>query len=274
MASLSAGFVSGACTTVLGHPLDTMKVHLQIRKYGENIKVPSLKNLYRGLYPPLLTAGILQATYFTIYESSKRRFREHFDSSSYQRDTLLAGGFSGILISLLTNPVSLVKIQLQTSTLTMFKCYSQIFKKSGLGGFYRGMSITMIMECTGRGAYLHCYEVMKRNINGSDDEKSFTLLSRMASASIAGCYSWFLVYPMDVIKSRMQSASGSESTATVSQVARSIWVEAGLKGMYRGILFTLARAVPVASISLPLYEGCRGAAARLLNLEGNDTSAQ
>ncbi len=256
-ASISAGFVSGACATSLGHPLDTLKVHQQIRKLGEDYKMPALRQLYRGLLPPMLTAGGLQAVYFTMYENIKNQITRYspFPGNHYL-DIFLSGSIAGLGISVLTNPVSLVKIQLQTSsTLSTIQCYKHIYKLKGLRGFYIGMTPMLTMECIGRGAYFQAYEFLKRHLNEGEDDATYTLSSRMASASLAGLYSWFLIYPLDVVKSRIQCYSQSfHEPKSMRQVFREIYAEAGIRGLYRGLTFTLMRSAPVASISLPLYE--------------------
>jgi solute carrier family 25 carnitine/acylcarnitine transporter 20/29 len=283
-----AGFVSGAVTTLLGHPLDTLKVQLQVgslyRPLAPTVGVESesvvstsslVKStqrwlvsrpavLYRGIAPPLLTAGGVQATYFTLYEQIKALLRDNASASDmndawdFHRETLIAGSLAGCVISLITNPISLVKIQLQTSNnLTMWSCYKSIYNHLGLRGFYKGGGLMVAMESVGRGSYLHCYEFCKRKINNSNDESKFTIRSKMASASIAGCYSWSLVYPLDVIKSRIQCASCTLVPSSAWGTCKSIVAESGIKGLYRGLSFTIIRAIPTASVSLPLYEHCR-----------------
>lgn len=366
-ASTLAGFISGACTTVVGHPLDTLKVQLQVGSLyrpnvatatpaltltttaaavpvaveassslntssisslssgsisssstsaginqtsrhistasigtststvtrppissilwkngntsasGSSIAIYSsswshkMRRLYRGIAPPLLTAGGVQATYFTIYEHNKSLLRRYIVDNeggrllNYHWETFIAGSVAGCLISIITNPISLVKIQLQTSTdLTTFSCYRSIYSNLGFHGFYKGMSLMIVMESIGRGAYLHCYEVCKRYINNTEDESKFTIYSKMASASIAGCYSWLIVYPLDVIKSRIQCASCTLINRSVVDTFKNIVAESGIKGLYRGVSFTMLRAVPTASISLPLYEYCRDAIAKVM----------
>jgi solute carrier family 25 carnitine/acylcarnitine transporter 20/29 len=46
---------------------------------------------------------------------------------------------------------------------------------------------------------------------------------------------------------------------TCRSCVSAIWKEAGIKGLYRGIGFTLIRAAPVAATILPIYEFTRDA---------------
>ena len=68
-----AGSVAGACGILVGHPFDSLKVRMQVAK---NLAAPkfdfaTIKQLYRGMMPPLLTAGFLQAFLFSTYEACK-----------------------------------------------------------------------------------------------------------------------------------------------------------------------------------------------------------
>jgi hypothetical protein len=303
-ASLLAGFVSGACATTLGHPLDTLKVRMQVQTANKSHNtavtavnavssvqgwLPAARNtmasLYRGLLPPMLTAGALQATYFAIYERVRPVFTRRLtpgnsNSSELNRETnwhldaLLAGGVSGTLISLLTNPVSLVKVRLQTSystsslspSLSLFRCMRDILSKQGIRGFYVGFTSMVLMEGIGRAGYFHAYELLKHYMNPDEtDEKKFSVRSRMIAASCSGVYSWFIIYPLDVAKSRIQCNSGIESNHSLREVLKTIYREAGIRGLYRGLGFTLLRSAPVASISLPLYEVCKHSIGALLH---------
>ena len=281
---MAAGFVSGALATSLGHPLDTLKVRYQVR--GSLVHAPhpaevplsspqplvsallSIRQLYRGVTPPILSTGAVQAAFFVVYERMRAGlFHTTPAAPDYYRSTFLSGGLAGIVISLVTNPIALVKVQLQTSVnMTILQCYSKLWRQNGIRGLYRGMAPMMLMEGLGRGSFFACYEYTKILLSGGVDEASVSLWCRMVAASVSGTISWALIYPLDVVKSRIQMAHPSAATAATSHppahlcmkdIICSIYKEAGLKGMYRGISFTLLRAAPISSIGLPLYELCR-----------------
>ena len=66
--SVLAGYAAGCCGLIIGHPLDTMKVHLQTNSSSPLI----LKNVYNGIIPPLLTIGAVQSLNFAIYDNVRR----------------------------------------------------------------------------------------------------------------------------------------------------------------------------------------------------------
>ena len=104
--SFLAGSIAGAVGTLVGHPLDTLKVHAQAGRRSPS----SLRCLFRGVGTPLIGAGALQAANLGVYENVRRRL-------SADRPPLLchaaAGSVAGLCISPVTTLLSRVKVQQQ-----------------------------------------------------------------------------------------------------------------------------------------------------------------
>ena len=118
--SVTAGYVAGFCGTVVGHPLDSIKVLLQTNNFHTNTPPPStvvstttttvpannpvarnittitsnsvapsrrsLRALYAGVSGPLLTVGATQALMFSLYDTSRRMLYQMTSSSSSSED--------------------------------------------------------------------------------------------------------------------------------------------------------------------------------------------
>lgn len=74
ISSFLAGSIAGATGIFVGHPFDSLKVRVQV---GETLKDQkwnwhTIRQLYRGILPPLLTTGTIQAINFALYEHFKR----------------------------------------------------------------------------------------------------------------------------------------------------------------------------------------------------------
>lgn len=68
---------------------------------------------------------------------------------------------------------------------------------------------------------------------------------------------WFAIFPLDVIKSRMMhdALSRADNRYTgMTDCFRKTYQNGGIRALYSGLLFTLLRAVPVASVILPTYD--------------------
>jgi len=93
-----AGVVSGTVQTVIGHPLDTLKVWKQ-----RNIK-PNISELFRGIRYPLLTGTFITSGQFATYNWFNK----------YSESDIVCGAFSGIFSGMALSPIDKYKISAQT----------------------------------------------------------------------------------------------------------------------------------------------------------------
>jgi solute carrier family 25 carnitine/acylcarnitine transporter 20/29 len=168
--SLFAGFVSGTAQTLVGHPLDTMKVWRQ-----QNIHRPH--NIFSGLKYPLFTGSILASIQFTSSTIASVNIRKQTGASMVQADTI-GGLCAGLVSGILTSPIDKYKIKMQTKT-----------HKSRYGLFS-----CIVREVPACGIYFGSYAALR-------EQKQSVLIS----GAIAGTLSWLLTYPLDIAKTQIQS---------------------------------------------------------------------
>jgi len=166
-----AGFLTGGIQTIIGHPLDTIKVLLQTNN-KKNIK---LNGLYNGLKYPLLTQSCVSSVLFGSFNFFKK----------YNLNNMNAGICSGVLTGIILTPIELLKIKEQTNNKINFKKLNY--------NLFTGLKPTILRECLGNGIYFYSYYELKNN--------NYPII---VSGGIAGCLSWLFSYPFDVIKSRIQ----------------------------------------------------------------------
>ncbi len=141
---------------------------------------------------------------------------------------------------------------------------------------YRGFGPNVMLESPGRGIYLFTYELVKMLLNQQQHVKETgavnlpihalydkhglhcdveeRLSTRMIAAAVAGCTSWTALYPLDVIKSRLQlDRQGLKYKGTLDCLVKT-YKEGGMRSLYSGLGYTLLRAAPVAATILPIYE--------------------
>jgi solute carrier family 25 (mitochondrial carnitine/acylcarnitine transporter), member 20/29 len=286
VSSILAGFVSGACGSFVGHPLDTLKVRVQL---GMTSMVPStaagsqslssatalssirascnvaqIRSLYRGLLPPLLTSGVLNSLNFAIYEENRSWLSRDFNlDRNSPANVYIASAIAGSTISLVTAPISLVKIQRQKfvaaseDSRSYARMIKDIWEARGLRGMYRAYLPVLCMESMGRGFYMYTYFTCKpwlAELIYGDRTRAETFVPRASSAAIAGCLSWMAVYPIDVVKAKLQADAAAEVYSGVLDCTRKVYAQEGLRAFSRGIGYTLIRAAPTAATVLPIYE--------------------
>lgn len=265
ISSILAGSLAGGCGILVGHPFDSLKVRVQIGKSLNLTKfdLQTIRQLYRGVLPPLLTTGTFSAISFSFYEGFKRIIhtwsnpQEHVIKPNQQfslSTTFWGGTISGVCISALTVPVGMIKLQLQVhSDAGIVACAKDLYSKSGVRVFYRAYASAFILESPGRGVYLWTYESVKRNL-AERYESTDPFFISVCAGVCAGIFSWFVVYPADVIKARMQSDAHRVRFTSTLHCIQQTWAEGGIKSLYRGLGYTLVRAGPVAASILPIYD--------------------
>jgi solute carrier family 25 carnitine/acylcarnitine transporter 20/29 len=81
-------------------------------------------------------------------------------------------------------------------------------------------------------------------------------LACLFASGIAGVLSWGVVYPVDVLKSRIQSLplDTSRTESSLDDIARSVVKRDEWKALYRGLGITLVCAFPVNRIIFCVYK--------------------
>eukprot|EP01080_Neovahlkampfia_damariscottae_P007020 gene7020-11185_t len=259
--NLTAGTAGGMSLTLVGHPLDTIKVRLQtMPKPGpgelplytsstdcakKTIAKEGPLGLYKGVTSPMLGSAALYAVQFASYGWGKKIFG---DSSPFQ--LFNAGCFSGVLSTVVMTPMELIKVQLQTQKEGVkkyngaFDCGKKIFQERGIQGIYKGTVSTLARDVPGSGIYFAAYEIVKRAFIPKDgtaaDLNSFHTLF---AGGMAGLTGWIYMLPADTVKSRIQSAEAGKYSGMMDCVRQLIKTE-GYGAFYRGIGPVFLRSFP------------------------------
>jgi len=280
--------VAGSLGLLVGHPLDSLKVALQTgseAKFAFNWS--NIRKLYSGIVPPLLTIGAVSSLNFAIYDNTRRllfinKLRsggvkgEEYgicDSPNYLTDDSLgnvaiAGSIAGGIVSLLTSPFIIVKTTQQVRPeLSIQEVIKETYahtnlpaERASMRNFYIGYPSHIFCEGVGRGVYMVIYEGGKRAIAKSNNKSvlEVTVAERMASAFLAGCLCWALIFPADTIRSKIYAHHVlnplDPETPGSFEMAAKIWKEKGMRGFFKGVSLTVVRAGPVAATVLPIYD--------------------
>lgn len=144
-------------------------------------------------------------------------------------------------------------------------CGLSIIRNHGLfRGLFRGMGVTLWRETPAFGMYFATYDTIKARVENlledKDDHHPIPTHAHAWAASalaggISGAWTWAIIYPFDVIKSRIQTAPLDRHLQKgMWTVARELVQENGWRFMFRGLGVTLVRAFPVNAIIFPVYE--------------------
>ncbi|KAJ2028490.1 hypothetical protein IWW57_002130 [Coemansia sp. S610] len=151
-----------------------------------------------------------------------------------------------------------------TSNLSVLR---EIVRRRGPLGMYYGIGLHILRDSSGTAIYFASYETAKetlRRLTGSDTTGPLT---HMLAGGTCGVVSWLLIFPVDLIKSTMQSQvlkpKGAKTFTSSLQCLRDIHSRLGLAGLYRGISVSLIRAFPIHGLNFVVYEWARAHICRL-----------
>ncbi|KAL8836026.1 MAG: hypothetical protein Q9176_006596 [Flavoplaca citrina] len=271
--SFGAGGVGGVCAVLVGHPFDLVKVRLQTAEKGVYSgaidvvrKTVAREGLVRGLYAgvsaPLVGVTPMFAVSFWGFDVGKSLVRTFSPSTDSQTPFTIgqisaAGFFSAIPMTLITAPFERVKVLLQIQGQKNLAPgekpkYSggvdvvrQLYKEGGIRSVFRGSAMTLARDGPGSAAYFATYEYVKRRLTPKDEAGNLSgelsLTAVMTAGGAAGVAMWIPVFPIDTVKSRLQSADGRP---TIGGTISGLWRSGGLKAFFPGIGPAMARAVP------------------------------
>lgn len=264
--------------------------------FKTTLKQEGVKGFFTGMSSPLVGSMIENAALFVGYRQIQRVIRESSTSPEELelqknipedelpplsiRQLVLAGGASGAVASVVLTPVELIKCKLQVQLGSQasaaaggvqfhgpFHVIRHVMHTHGLAGFYRGFVATLLREAGGGafwfGTYEYtCAQFIKHRQSTSVDgqtvlKKDLSPLELMAGGALGGMAYNFSLFPVDVIKSQMQTdeqLSTSRQQRSFAQTARELYAKGGYKAFYRGCGITVARSAPTSAIIFLTYE--------------------
>ena len=123
--------------------------------------------------------------------------------------------------------------------------------------FYRGLQSSISATIPNSGLNLMCYEVLKAVFVGPRPQKEPSTLTFMMVGGISAMFSSTLLYPFQIVTSRliMQSVleKGDDKKGMV-QVAKNIYFKEGRLGFYKGYAPAISKIVLGNGISFGCFE--------------------
>lgn len=174
----------------------------------------------------------------------------------------MAGAFSAVPMTLITAPFERVKVLLQIQGQKQLAPgekpkYSggvdvvrQLYKEGGIRSVFRGSAMTLARDAPGSAVYFATYEYIKRSLTPKNKDGSpgpLSLTAVVAAGGAAGVAMWIPVFPVDTIKSRLQSADGRPK---IMGVIKGVYGNGGFKAFFPGFGPAMARAVPANAATL------------------------
>ena len=213
---------------------------------------------------PLIGIGACVSVQFGAFHYARRAFEERNLKANRPADLsygqyYLSGAFAGLTNSVLSGPIEHVRIRLQTQPHGADRLYSgplDCIKKLSahegvLRGLYRGQAVTYWREAQAYGVWFLTFEyLMAQDMKRNNVKRSEISSPKIAFyGGLAGEALWIASYPFDVVKSKMQTDGfgPDQKYKSMRDCFSKTWKAEGMRGFWKGIVPTLARAMPVSA---------------------------
>ncbi|CRL30134.1 Mitochondrial substrate carrier [Penicillium camemberti] len=278
-----AGFTAGIVVT---NPVSVYVVDRTSSRFGGSLRI--IRNIfsheggcaafYRGLTPNLIGNSTSWGLYFLCYSSLKdtiRAYREEREQILTSSDYLLASGSAGVITSVLTNPIWVIKTRMLSTGSHAPGAYSsftsgakQIHQVEGIPGFYRGLIPALFGVSHGALQFM-AYEQLKlfrfRSLNamGSIEsshlgpERALGNVDFLVISGLSKVFAGSVTYPYQVIRSRLQTYEAHLIYRGAIDVFSQVWAQEGIAGFYKGLGPNLFRVLPSTWVTFLVYENTK-----------------
>lgn len=272
-----SGAGAGLAAVALLHPLDTIRTYMQsattkpadpltFRGVRHVISTAGVPALYKGLAPASIGSILSWACYFHVVQRVNAHVAPNTRSTTVAH--LISSCAAGIVTSVATNPIWVVKVRLQLQSGPGYSGFvdglATIVKEEGFTGLYKGLSPSLWLVSHGAIQWT-LYENIKAKLasnraqlNNNQDTPVTNHISTM-DALIASTASKLVAsvstYPLQVARTRMQErcADGSRY-GSIQRALVYIGKTEGARGLYRGLSANIARVTPQAAVTFITYE--------------------
>ncbi|XP_069705504.1 mitochondrial adenyl nucleotide antiporter SLC25A24-B [Periplaneta americana] len=185
---------------------------------------------------------------------------------------LLAGGIAGGVSRTCTAPLDRLKVYLQvhgTKQLGVKDCLKHMLQEGGIWSLWRGNGMNVVKIAPESAIKFMAYEQAKKLIRGNNT-RELSIYERFVAGSLAGGISQTVIYPLEVMKTRLALRKTGEFSSIVD-AAKKMYRKGGWKTFYRGYVPNLLGIIPYAGIDLAVYETIKNSYIRQHN-EGETPS--
>ncbi|KAF8466615.1 mitochondrial carrier domain-containing protein [Kalaharituber pfeilii] len=292
---LIAGGGAGLCEALACHPLDTIKVRMQLSRRSrapgvkpkgfftvgkEIVQKETPLGLYKGL--GAVVTGIVpkMAIRFSSFEFYKSlapidQVTGKISSKAVFFSGLLAGATEAVAV---VTPMEVVKIRLQAQHHSMadpldipkyrnaaHAAYT-VVREEGFGALYRGVTLTALRQATNQAVNFTAYTEFKayaHKLQPHYQEQGLELpaYQHMLLGLVSGAMGPLSNAPIDTIKTRLQKTPAKHDETAVKRImsiAADMWKHEGVHAFYKGITPRVMRVAPGQAVTFMVYEAIRG----------------
>lgn len=287
--------MAGVLTRFAISPLDVIKIRLQLQSQKlstkslfvkENTKYRGMLHTcqtiireegFKGLYKGNVAAGYLYMTY------SVAQFYAYYHMDTFMEQTVplapslkpfVSGMVAGSFAAATTYPFDLLRTRFAIQGTkkvynSLFHAVVDIYEKEGIRGYYRGLTSSIVQIMPYIGLMFFSYEGLcnsMQKLKGKGEINKLSKTDDMICGSLSGIISKAGVFPLDVIRKRLQvqgpyisqyavsSISNYSKQTSIMSCMKKIVQTEGFWSLYKGITPSLLKAGPSGAIYFLTFE--------------------
>ncbi|RWS32007.1 mitochondrial thiamine pyrophosphate carrier-like protein [Leptotrombidium deliense] len=285
-----AGATSGFITRVATQPLDVLKIRFQLQieplssnckssKYtGINqawkciIKEEGITALWKGLISAQFLSVVYGIVQFSSFEYFTKVFWLKLNDKKYEHAiNWFSGSLAGATATFSAHPFDVIRTRLVAQSepktyLSNTHAFVNIVRKERLKGLYRGLfpALVQIVPYTGAAFCVNgiCNNVWE-SFGSFGSKKDPTAIQSLICGGIAGVTAKVIVYPLDLVKKRMQVQGFNNARQSFGKTVnysglfdcliKVVKMESFL-GLYKGLYPSLIKAGASSALNFAVYE--------------------
>ncbi|XP_077340245.1 solute carrier family 25 member 43 [Lithobates pipiens] len=162
----------------------------------------------------------------------------------------LCGGVAGVLSRTATAPLDVVKILTQVGTFHskqgFLNTFQLVYKAEGLQAFWKGNLTACVRLFPYSAVQLSAYH--RLSVLFMDDLGQISPSKAILAGSVAGMLAAIVIYPTDVIKTRLIVQNSLEPTYRgIIHALYTVYYQEGFRPLYRGVSLSILGAVPFSA---------------------------
>ncbi|KZO93762.1 mitochondrial carrier [Calocera viscosa TUFC12733] len=190
---------------------------------------------------------------------------------------LLAGGIAGAVSRTCTAPFDRLKIYLITrapdavgslantapthGAKVIMNAVRGIYQESGAVGFWIGNGLNVVKIFPESAIKFLSYESSKRFFarywDHVEDSRDISGTSRFMAGGIGGITSQLAIYPIETVKTQLQSTAGGQIRTMLIPTMQRMWVDGRYRAYYRGLTAGLIGVFPYSAIDMSTFEALK-----------------
>ncbi|KAK3369454.1 mitochondrial carrier domain-containing protein [Lasiosphaeria ovina] len=286
--NLIAGGGAGMMEAMVCHPLDTIKVRMQLSRRGrqpglakrgflrtgiEIARKETPLGLYKGLGAVMTGIVPKMAIRFTSFEWYKQLLANKQTGDVSGQSTFLAGLLAGVTEAVaVVTPMEVIKIRLQAQYHSMADpldvpkyrnaahALYTVVKEEGFGALYRGVSLTALRQGSNQAVNFTAYSYFKEWLQRWQpelDAKSLPSYQTTLIGLVSGAMGPLSNAPIDTIKTRLQKTpalAGTTALQRIVGISKEMFRQEGFHAFYKGITPRIMRVAPGQAVTFTVYE--------------------